>query len=142
MPKKPAAAEGLPTESPLDRVRAASVKLFDIAQQLRNIDRDLEAAKLSLLAKDRLEEIDGASTVDPLGACRQIEDVLEALDRTEGQGKDVAKNAREAGKYAEHLRFAVASLYREILARGEAERARLRDKEASRQGQMFEVRPN
>lgn len=138
MPKKiPVKPEGLPAENPLERIQAGRAKLLEISTGIRNVVRDVDAANLALLDGDALEKLEQDSKLVPIEAGERIEKVLEQLGELEQQAKDAAKDAREAGKVAEHLGYAVRSLYRGPLARAEAERARLREREASRQAQMF-----
>lgn len=138
MPKKIAPApKGQPADQPIERIRAAATKLDEIGRSIRDVVRDIDAANLALLDKDAIARIDDDSMVLPLDACDRVESTLAALTQAEDLAKDAAKESREAGKLAEHLAYGVRSLYREILARGEAERARRREQEAARQAQLF-----
>lgn len=137
--KTPATAGAVLTENPLDRIRAAHARLGDIDQAIRNVVRDLEAANLALLDKTGAMLMDADSQAQPIPTCERIESILSALDGAEASAKDAAKEAREAGKLAEHQAFGVRTLYREVLARGEHERQRIREREASRQTAMFDA---
>lgn len=136
--KESPATKGLPTEQPLERVQAAMVKLTQIGTAVRDVVRDIEAVNLTLLHKHSLARLDEESGYAPLDAGRRVEEVLQALNSAESLAKDAAKEAREAGKLAEHLHYGVRSLYREVLARCDKERDRRRDEEASRQKPLFD----
>lgn len=68
----------------------------------------------------------------------QLGHIPTPIYRCDGERPDVTSQlGRESGKLAEHLLYAVRSLYREVLARGDRERARMQEVEASRQKSLF-----
>lgn len=125
------------TLHPLERIQAAQTKLAEIENEIGDIVRDIEPANIALVAGSALSRLDMESRAEPLPASEQIDKVLNALSQVEDLAKLRCKETREAGKLAEHLMYAVRSLYREVLARGDSERARLREREAERQQSMF-----
>lgn len=129
--------EPIATAHPLERLRAAQTKLAEIAAAIADVVRDVEAANISLLSISALRRLESEAEMEPLAASEQIDGIMEALNQVESQAQSAASDARESGKLAEHLLYAVRSLYREVLARGDREKARMREVEASRQKTLF-----
>lgn len=125
------------TQFPLERIRAAQMKLTEITTATADVVRDIEAANIALISEKALQRLNADSLLDPLASSDQVDAVINALTEAEDLAKSNAGELREAGKLAEHLQFAVRSLYREVLARGDRERASRLEKEAARQTTLF-----
>lgn len=133
------AAETVATRHPLERLHAAQTKLEEIAAAIADVVRDVEAANIALLAVPAVQQLEAEALMEPLAASEQVDKIMASLTQVEEQAKSAAKEARESGKLAEHLLYGVRSLYREVLARGDQERARMREVEAARQKTLFPI---
>jgi uncharacterized protein (UPF0335 family) len=115
---------------PAERLSVACSALEEMDSLIEGVVRDIDACNLALLSVDTLERIEAQSKAQPIAAHDKIEALLDQLEQLEDSAKSAAKEAREAGKLAEHLAYAVRSLYRDVIARGEQEKARRAEAES------------
>ncbi len=119
------------------RIAVAHEKFESAEALLRNSEFELKAITAGLLNPSAHSATLSDSMVEPLETSERIEKIMRQLDDLEAIGKAHAARSRELGKVAEHIKFGTVALYRDILARGDAERARRERVAAEKQRELF-----